>query len=49
MMTELNTIKNEADELVGASGVACLLACGSICVLTYAAGGMYYASVATIL
>lgn len=34
---------------VGASDIACLLACGSICALTYAAGGLFYASVATIL
>ena len=47
-MTVINEV-NKKDEEVGASGIMCLLACGSICVLTSAAGGIYYASVASIL
>lgn len=47
-METINTVL-AVEEEIGASGISCLLACGSICILTSAAGGIYYASVATIL
>lgn len=48
-MKEMNIISTENEELVGASGIACTLACGTICILASAALGMYYASIATVL
>lgn len=47
-MKEINKMYS-VNETVGASGPACLLACGSICLLTVEVGGVVIASAATIL
>lgn len=47
IINEKNTETNRKE--VGASTAACFLACGSVCLLTFEVGGIYLASVATVL